>query len=111
MEFHSRKREENARTGHLNRAQDVQILREQPWNVITNASRLEGVDGGPARGQGGTVARWVRPTRRNGAALLPSAHSACRRFGIGNLSVEAGLQRDGVLLPRAVNAAAQGKTR
>merc|ERR1719174_1015621 len=34
------------RVGDLNRAHDIQILREQPWNVLTNASRLEGVDQG-----------------------------------------------------------------
>ena len=44
--MHKRQSEENARIGHLNRAMDVQILREQPWNVVTNAARLEGLDGG-----------------------------------------------------------------
>jgi hypothetical protein len=44
--LYNRSREENARVGHLNRAHDIQILREQPWNVLTNASRLEGVDQG-----------------------------------------------------------------
>jgi hypothetical protein len=46
VELYNRSREENARVGHLNRAHDIQILREQPWNVLTNASRLEGVDQG-----------------------------------------------------------------
>jgi hypothetical protein len=46
VELYSRSREENARVGHLNRAHDIQILREQPWNLLTNASRLEGVDQG-----------------------------------------------------------------
>lgn len=48
VELDQRTREEDARTSHLNRAMDVQILREQPFNVVTNASRLEGVfDGEP----------------------------------------------------------------
>jgi hypothetical protein len=40
-ELHQRCEEENARVAHLNRAQDVQILREQPYNVVTNESRIE----------------------------------------------------------------------
>jgi len=46
VEHYSRSREENVRTGHLNRAMDIQMLREQPWNILTNASRLEGIDDG-----------------------------------------------------------------
>lgn len=46
VESNAREREENTRVLHLNRAQDVQLLREQPWNVVTNASRLEGIDQG-----------------------------------------------------------------
>eukprot|EP00746_Dinoflagellata_sp_MGD_P163858 gnl/MRDRNA2_/MRDRNA2_92127_c0_seq1.p1 gnl/MRDRNA2_/MRDRNA2_92127_c0~~gnl/MRDRNA2_/MRDRNA2_92127_c0_seq1.p1 ORF type:complete len:590 (-),score=110.26 gnl/MRDRNA2_/MRDRNA2_92127_c0_seq1:11-1702(-) len=40
-ELHQRVTEENARVAHLNRAQDIQILRENPYNVVTNESRLE----------------------------------------------------------------------
>lgn len=44
VELSQRVREENERTKHLNRALDVQILREQsPYNFITHASRLEGL--------------------------------------------------------------------
>jgi len=43
FEFDSRLREEEARVAHLNRAMDVQLLREQPHNIINNASRLEGI--------------------------------------------------------------------
>lgn len=40
-EIDQRVHEESARVAHLNRAQDIQILREQPYNVVTNESRLE----------------------------------------------------------------------
>jgi len=43
-EYRQRLREEENRVQHLNRAMDVQLLREQPFNVVTNATKLEGLD-------------------------------------------------------------------
>lgn len=40
-ELGQRIQEESSRVQHLNRAHDIQILREQPYNVVTNESRLE----------------------------------------------------------------------
>lgn len=45
-ELHQRITEENARVAHLNRAQDISILRENPYNVVTNESRLEPLHAG-----------------------------------------------------------------
>lgn len=60
VELDQRTREEDARTSHLNRAMDVQILREQPFNVVTNASRLDGVyDGEPTQ-----VLKKAKPARK-----------------------------------------------
>lgn len=41
MEAQQRHAEEKARIGHLNRAQDTQIMREQPFHIIHNESKLE----------------------------------------------------------------------
>eukprot|EP00929_Paragymnodinium_shiwhaense_P004234 TRINITY_DN105015_c0_g1_i1.p1 TRINITY_DN105015_c0_g1~~TRINITY_DN105015_c0_g1_i1.p1 ORF type:complete len:398 (-),score=32.91 TRINITY_DN105015_c0_g1_i1:353-1546(-) len=50
-ELQQRAAEEHERVGHLNRAKDIQILREQPFHIIRHESHLEalapGVD--PAR--------------------------------------------------------------
>ncbi|KAF4728986.1 hypothetical protein FOZ62_010552 [Perkinsus olseni] len=40
-----RTEEEKARLKHLNAARDLQLLREQPFDVINNASKLQGLSG------------------------------------------------------------------
>eukprot|EP00929_Paragymnodinium_shiwhaense_P053194 TRINITY_DN26629_c0_g1_i1.p1 TRINITY_DN26629_c0_g1~~TRINITY_DN26629_c0_g1_i1.p1 ORF type:complete len:599 (-),score=95.19 TRINITY_DN26629_c0_g1_i1:167-1963(-) len=40
-ELHQRTSEERERVGHLNRAQDISILRGQPFNILTHESKLE----------------------------------------------------------------------
>eukprot|EP00397_Hematodinium_sp_SG-2012_P014302 GEMP01014536.1.p1 GENE.GEMP01014536.1~~GEMP01014536.1.p1 ORF type:complete len:580 (+),score=130.74 GEMP01014536.1:32-1741(+) len=42
-EYGMRAREEEVRLHHLNRAMDIQLLREQPYNVVNNSSKLEGL--------------------------------------------------------------------
>lgn len=41
VESHRRTDEDRERIAHLNRAQDIQIMREQPFNILTHESRLE----------------------------------------------------------------------
>lgn len=41
VESRHRLNEETQRISHLNRAADIQIMREQPFNVVTHESRLE----------------------------------------------------------------------
>jgi len=43
LELGMRVREEENRVQHLNRAMDIQLLREQTHNIVNNASRLEGL--------------------------------------------------------------------
>ncbi|KAF4689415.1 hypothetical protein FOZ60_001665 [Perkinsus olseni] len=40
-----RTEEEKARLKHLNAARDIQLLREQPFDIINNASKLQGLSG------------------------------------------------------------------
>jgi len=60
-EIHSRTREEEARTHHLNRAYDIQLLREQPYNLITNSSKLEGLAPGVDVSKFDTTLKRGRP--------------------------------------------------
>merc|ERR1719272_2135822 len=50
-ELQQRTLEERERVAHLNRAQDIQILREQPFDIIRHESKLEALAPGadPAR--------------------------------------------------------------
>jgi len=41
VEAAQRHHEERERVAHLNRAQDIQILREQPFHIVNHASKLE----------------------------------------------------------------------
>lgn len=61
-ELQQRNLEERERVAHLNRAQDIQILREQPFNIIRHDSRLEGIAPGfdPRR-----TGREARPEGRS----------------------------------------------
>jgi len=54
VEHTQRRQEEKERVAHLNRAQDVLILREQPFNIINQSSKLEKIAPGldPERTQG-----------------------------------------------------------
>jgi len=51
MEAQQRHHEERERVAHLNRAKDIQILREQPFNIVSQESKLEKLAPGkdPAR--------------------------------------------------------------
>eukprot|EP00747_Dinoflagellata_sp_TGD_P164192 gnl/TRDRNA2_/TRDRNA2_183756_c0_seq1.p1 gnl/TRDRNA2_/TRDRNA2_183756_c0~~gnl/TRDRNA2_/TRDRNA2_183756_c0_seq1.p1 ORF type:complete len:580 (-),score=86.22 gnl/TRDRNA2_/TRDRNA2_183756_c0_seq1:215-1954(-) len=42
-ELNQRRSEEKERVGHLNRAMDIQILREQPFHIINHASKIEAI--------------------------------------------------------------------
>ncbi|CAJ1434808.1 unnamed protein product [Effrenium voratum] len=47
MEAQQRHHEERERVAHLNRAKDIQILREQPFNIVSQESKLEKEDRRP----------------------------------------------------------------
>mmetsp|Transcript_137045 Transcript_137045/g.292699 ORF Transcript_137045/g.292699 Transcript_137045/m.292699 type:complete len:466 (+) Transcript_137045:90-1487(+) len=65
--------EEKARVGHLNRAADIQILREQPFHIINNSSKLEVLapGGDPMRLGGSTVLGETKRTKE-GKGTFPS---------------------------------------
>jgi len=42
-ETRKRSQEDKDRVGHLNRARDIQIIREQPFNIISHESHLESI--------------------------------------------------------------------
>lgn len=58
-ELQQRTLEETERVAHLNRAKDIQILREQPFDIIRHESKLEGIAPGvdPARLSGSNPRR------------------------------------------------------
>lgn len=71
-EYRQRVAEETARVSHLNRAQDIQILREQPFHVINQTSKLEAIAPGedPARlGGNGTLGETQRT--KQGRLIYP----------------------------------------
>lgn len=43
-EYQQRLLEETERVAHLNRAKDIQIIREQPFDIIRHESKLDGID-------------------------------------------------------------------
>jgi len=71
-EYRQRFAEEKARVAHLNRSQDIQILREQPFHIINGSSKLEAIAPGadPVRlGGHGTLGEKRRT--RNGQNSYP----------------------------------------
>lgn len=67
-ELHQRTLEEKERVGHLNRAMDISILRTQPFDIVTHASKIEALAPGqdPMR-QGHEKARNKEAGRPGGA--------------------------------------------
>lgn len=87
QEVKQRVAEERERVSHLNRAADIQILREQPFHIINHASKLESIAPGadPMR-LGGMNRLGERHRRKEGQGTFPD--TATTHNIISNLDIE-----------------------